>query len=95
MIGKTAKEVFQSEEAARIEARDEEILRSPGPIFDERQVTTAGGEMRMAFSRRISSTISAPAIRRCRICAVFPLTASRSIAHSSPICSRATRPSPS
>ena len=54
MIGKTAKEVFPSKEAARIEARDEEILCSSGPIFDEREIATANGEKRVAFSRRIT-----------------------------------------
>ena len=54
MIGKTADEVFPAEEAARIEARDNELLRSSQPLFDEREIVTAAGESRMIFSRRIT-----------------------------------------
>ena len=54
MIGKTADEVFPAEEAGRIEARDNELLRSSQPIFDEREIVTAAGESRMIFSRRIT-----------------------------------------
>jgi diguanylate cyclase (GGDEF)-like protein/PAS domain S-box-containing protein len=54
MIGKTAEEVFPAEEASRIEARDNELLRSSQPIFDEREIVTAAGETRMIFSRRIT-----------------------------------------
>ena len=54
MIGRTAEQVFPSEEALRIMSRDEELLRSPGPIFDEREITTGAGEKRMIFSRRIT-----------------------------------------
>jgi diguanylate cyclase (GGDEF)-like protein len=54
MIGKTAEEVFPAEEAVRIEARDNELLRSSQPLFDEREIVTAAGESRMIFSRRIT-----------------------------------------
>ena len=54
MIGKTAEEVFPAEEASRIEVRDNELLRSSQPIFDEREIVTAAGEARMIFSRRIT-----------------------------------------
>jgi diguanylate cyclase (GGDEF)-like protein/PAS domain S-box-containing protein len=54
MIGKTAEEVLPAEEAARIAARDCELLRSSEPIFDEREIITAAGESRMIFSRRIT-----------------------------------------
>jgi diguanylate cyclase (GGDEF)-like protein/PAS domain S-box-containing protein len=54
MIGKVAEQVFPSAEAARIIARDEELLRSRLPIFDEREIITATGEKRMIFSRRIT-----------------------------------------
>jgi len=54
MIGKTAEEVFPAEEASRIEARDNELLRFSQPIFDEREIVTAAGETRMIFSRRIT-----------------------------------------
>ena len=54
MIGKTADEVFPAEEAGRIEARDNELLRSSQPLFDEREIVTAAGESRMIFSRRIT-----------------------------------------
>jgi len=54
MLGKTAEEVFPAEEAARIEVRDSELLRSFQPAFDEREIVTAAGESRMVFSRRIT-----------------------------------------
>jgi diguanylate cyclase (GGDEF)-like protein/PAS domain S-box-containing protein len=54
MIGKTAEEVFPAEEASRIEARDNDLLRSSQPIFDEREIVTATGEKRMILSRRIT-----------------------------------------
>jgi diguanylate cyclase (GGDEF)-like protein len=53
MVGRTAAEVFPAEEAARIEVRDDEILRSFQPLFDEREIITASGEQRIIFSRRI------------------------------------------
>jgi diguanylate cyclase (GGDEF)-like protein/PAS domain S-box-containing protein len=54
MIGKTAEEVFPAEEALRIAARDDELLRSSQPIFDEREIVTPAGESRVIFSRRIT-----------------------------------------
>jgi diguanylate cyclase (GGDEF)-like protein/PAS domain S-box-containing protein len=53
MVGKTAAEVFPAKEAARIEARDDDLLRSFQPLFDEREIITASGESRIIFSRRI------------------------------------------
>jgi diguanylate cyclase (GGDEF)-like protein/PAS domain S-box-containing protein len=53
MIGKTAAEVFPAKEAVRIEERDEELLRSVQPLFDEREIITASHEPRMISSRRI------------------------------------------
>jgi diguanylate cyclase (GGDEF)-like protein len=38
----------------RIEARDNELLRSSQPLFDQREIVTAAGESRMIFSRRIT-----------------------------------------
>lgn len=54
MIGKTAEEVFSAEEASRIEARQNELLRSSGSIFDEREIITPAGMSRTIFSRRIT-----------------------------------------
>ena len=53
MIGKTAAGVFPAEEASRIEVRDDTLLRSFQPMFDEREIITASGEPRMILSRRI------------------------------------------
>jgi diguanylate cyclase (GGDEF)-like protein/PAS domain S-box-containing protein len=53
MIGKTAAAVFPAEEASRIEVRDDTLLRSFQPMFDEREIITASGEPRMILSRRI------------------------------------------
>jgi diguanylate cyclase (GGDEF)-like protein/PAS domain S-box-containing protein len=53
MIGKTAAAVFPAEEALRIEVRDDTLLRSFQPMFDEREIITASGEPRMILSRRI------------------------------------------
>jgi diguanylate cyclase (GGDEF)-like protein/PAS domain S-box-containing protein len=53
MIGKTAAAVFPPEEASRIAVRDDTLLRSFQPMFDEREIITASGEPRMILSRRI------------------------------------------
>jgi PAS domain S-box-containing protein len=53
MIGKTAAGVVPAEEASRIEVRDDTLLRSFQPMFDEREIITASGEPRMILSRRI------------------------------------------
>ena len=50
MIGKTAKEVFPEAEAKTIEARDEDLLRSGTPLFDEREMTTPQGSVRSISS---------------------------------------------
>jgi diguanylate cyclase (GGDEF)-like protein/PAS domain S-box-containing protein len=53
MVGKTAFDVFPAEEAAKIEARDGDLLRSSQPLFDEREIVTASGETRIISSRRL------------------------------------------
>ena len=40
MLGKTTADVFPKEEAARIEARDDQLLQSDRPSVDERQIAT-------------------------------------------------------
>jgi diguanylate cyclase (GGDEF)-like protein/PAS domain S-box-containing protein len=54
MIGKTAHDVFAKEEADLIAARDEQLLRSDRPSFDERQVLTPRNGMRSIVSRRLT-----------------------------------------
>jgi diguanylate cyclase (GGDEF)-like protein/PAS domain S-box-containing protein len=53
MIGKTAAEVFPAAEASKIASRDDTLLHSFQPMFDEREIITASGEPRMILSRRI------------------------------------------
>jgi diguanylate cyclase (GGDEF)-like protein/PAS domain S-box-containing protein len=54
MIGKTAHDVFAKEEADLIAARDEQLLRSDQPSFDERQVLTPRNGIRSIVSRRLT-----------------------------------------
>jgi diguanylate cyclase (GGDEF)-like protein/PAS domain S-box-containing protein len=54
IIGRTAREVFPEAEADRIEARDNELLQSSRPIFDEREILTPHGGPRSIFARRIA-----------------------------------------
>ena len=54
MIGKTATEVFPEAEAEMIEARDDELLRSGTPLFDEREILTSHGGVRSISSRRLT-----------------------------------------
>ena len=53
MIGKTADDVLPPDEAAAIVARDDELLRSGQPIFDEREVRTPTGGIRSISARRV------------------------------------------
>ena len=53
MIGRTAQDVFLAAEAARIEARDNELLAAGEAVFDEREILTSGDGTRSIFSRRL------------------------------------------
>src|SRR5262249_7004240 len=52
MIGKTAADINPPEEAAKIRQREEELLASGQPIFDEREMLTAHG-VRTIYARRL------------------------------------------
>jgi diguanylate cyclase (GGDEF)-like protein/PAS domain S-box-containing protein len=54
MVGKTAEEVFPAAEAKRIEGRDDDLLRSGQPIFEERDFLTSRDGWRTVFSRRLT-----------------------------------------
>jgi diguanylate cyclase (GGDEF)-like protein/PAS domain S-box-containing protein len=54
MIGKTAHDVFAKDEADLIAARDEQLLQSDQPSFDERQVLTPRNGLRSIVSRRLT-----------------------------------------
>jgi diguanylate cyclase (GGDEF)-like protein/PAS domain S-box-containing protein len=54
MIGKTAAEIFPQEEASRIAARDEELVQTGKPQFDERDIRTPHGAVRSINSRRLT-----------------------------------------
>jgi diguanylate cyclase (GGDEF)-like protein/PAS domain S-box-containing protein len=54
MIGKTAHDVFAKEEADLITARDEQLLRSDQPCFDERQILTPHNGTRSIVSRKLT-----------------------------------------
>src|SRR5262249_12113127 len=53
LIGNTAGEVFPPDEAAIIAARDDRLLQTGDPIFDERSIVTADGRIRSIHSRRM------------------------------------------
>jgi diguanylate cyclase (GGDEF)-like protein/PAS domain S-box-containing protein len=53
VIGKTANDVFPNSEALLITARDDELLQSGQPAFDEREVSTPTGVRRNIASRRL------------------------------------------
>jgi diguanylate cyclase (GGDEF)-like protein/PAS domain S-box-containing protein len=53
MIERTAEEVFPDTEAARIEARDDQLLQAGQPVFDEREILTTREDARTVFSRRL------------------------------------------
>jgi diguanylate cyclase (GGDEF)-like protein/PAS domain S-box-containing protein len=54
MVGKTAEDVFPDIEARNIESRDDELLRSGQPLFDERELLTPCDGVRNIFSRRLT-----------------------------------------
>jgi diguanylate cyclase (GGDEF)-like protein/PAS domain S-box-containing protein len=54
IVGKTAYEVFSRAEADRMTVRDDELLESKAPIFEEREIDTASGNLRSIFSRRLA-----------------------------------------
>jgi len=53
IIGKTSNEVFPSSEATLIAARDDELLQTGQPAFDEREFSTPAGVTRTIASRRL------------------------------------------
>jgi diguanylate cyclase (GGDEF)-like protein/PAS domain S-box-containing protein len=53
IIGKTSYEVFPKEEADLIVARDEKLLQSDQPLFDERQIHTPCNGIRNIASKRL------------------------------------------
>jgi diguanylate cyclase (GGDEF)-like protein/PAS domain S-box-containing protein len=54
MIGKTSYEVFAKKEADLITARDEQLLQSGQPSFDERQIFTPRNGLRSIMSKRLA-----------------------------------------
>jgi diguanylate cyclase (GGDEF)-like protein/PAS domain S-box-containing protein len=54
ILGKTAHDVFSKAEADRITARENELLESNEPVFDEREIDAASGGLRSVFSRRLT-----------------------------------------
>jgi diguanylate cyclase (GGDEF)-like protein/PAS domain S-box-containing protein len=54
VLGKTAYDVFSKAEADRITAREDELLESNEPVFDEREIDAATGGVRSVFSRRLT-----------------------------------------
>jgi diguanylate cyclase (GGDEF)-like protein/PAS domain S-box-containing protein len=54
MVGKTAHDLFEKNEADLIAARDEQLLRSDQPSFDERQIHTPRNGIRNIVSRRLT-----------------------------------------
>ena len=53
IIGKTSNEIFPNSEAVLIAARDDELLQSGQPTFDEREISTPAGVTRTIASRRL------------------------------------------
>jgi diguanylate cyclase (GGDEF)-like protein/PAS domain S-box-containing protein len=54
MVGKTAEDIFPAAEAKRIEGRDDELVRSGQPMFEEREIWTSGDRVRSVFARRLA-----------------------------------------
>jgi diguanylate cyclase (GGDEF)-like protein/PAS domain S-box-containing protein len=54
MLGKTAYDVFSKAEADRITAREDQLLESNEPVYDERELDAATGGVRSVFSRRLT-----------------------------------------
>jgi diguanylate cyclase (GGDEF)-like protein/PAS domain S-box-containing protein len=53
MVGRTAEQVFPPSEAKLIEGRDDELVQSGQPLFEEREILTSGDRLRSVFSRRL------------------------------------------
>ncbi len=53
IIGKTSYEIFAKEEADLIAARDEQLLQSDQPFFDEREIRTPCNGVRSIVSKRL------------------------------------------
>lgn len=53
MIGKTSHEIFSKKEADLIAARDEQLLQSRQPLFEERQILTPRNGTRTIVSKRL------------------------------------------
>lgn len=53
MIGKTAYDVFAESEAGKITSRDNELVQSGRPLFDEREMLTPTDGVRSIFARRL------------------------------------------
>ena len=53
MIGKTSAEILPPAEAEKIVARDDELLQSGKPVFDEREILTRSNGVRSILSRRL------------------------------------------
>ena len=53
MIGKTSAEVLPPAEAQKIAARDDELLQSGKPVFDDREILTHSNRVRNIHSRRL------------------------------------------
>ena len=54
MTGKTSKDVLPEAEAKQLEARDDLLLQSGSPVFDERELPTPHGGVRSISSRRLT-----------------------------------------
>jgi diguanylate cyclase (GGDEF)-like protein/PAS domain S-box-containing protein len=53
MIGKTVVEILPEAEARKIEARDNQLLETGEPVFDEREIVTPDDGLRSILSRRL------------------------------------------
>jgi diguanylate cyclase (GGDEF)-like protein/PAS domain S-box-containing protein len=53
MIGKTSADILPPAEAEKIAARDDELLQSGKPVFDEREILTHSNGVRSILSRRL------------------------------------------
>jgi diguanylate cyclase (GGDEF)-like protein/PAS domain S-box-containing protein len=53
MIGRTSHEVFPKKEADLIATRDEQLLQSEQPLFEERQILTPRNGLRSIISKRL------------------------------------------
>jgi diguanylate cyclase (GGDEF)-like protein/PAS domain S-box-containing protein len=53
MLGKTCFDVFPAKEAANIESRDDDLMRTRRPVFDEREILTPLDGIRSISARRL------------------------------------------